>query len=974
MEVAHLGCRTQINLQLLPKVEEVSAGTMQPTIGSSSSCFTVYMLRSLVVFMALAGAALFGVIHVCDGQDTPGHGIVHLPSSKLLLNPLPGEPQSTNSFPTAVALSPDGRYLALLNDGRGTAESGYQQSIGVLDVQTNRLSDYPDSRFKVYARQTYFLGLAFSGDGKRLYASVASLTDPTGKLKGDTGNGIAVYAFSDGRVTPQSFLRIPLQPLGSHKWKTDKTLPVPAGNAVPYPAGLAVINHGESETILVADNLSDDVLLVDAASGATLRRFDLSTRDFVPASYPYGVVATRDGKSAYCSLWNASRVAQLDLEHGKIVRWIPLIVPDSPPAAGSHPTALLLSPAEQQLYVTLANADMVAVIDTATGHLVGRLSTLLPGQQHAGTYPNALAQSPDGARLFVADASLDAVAVYKRASGGWASFQQPMGFIPTEWYPTALAVQEGELLVASGKGQGTGPNPGTPPLDSPDRTYAEAREKHPYIATLIRGSIARLRLSDVEQRLETLTDEVVASNLFRGHGDTLPFQAGKDPIKHVIYIIKENRTHDQVFGDLKPGDGDPALCMYGEAITPNQHQLAQQFGVLDNFYDSGEVSGNGHVWSMAAITSDYTEKTWQIGYRGEEHTYDYEGRVGNGIPLEEGQPDVNEPGTGYIWANAERHGLTHRNYGEFVLTEWCDSPRKGSSLSLSQTCRQKALLPGEPLPANVGEPRGTSSPWPWPIPLMARNVPTKPELQDHFDPHYPDFRIEYPDQLRVDEFLNEFNQFVRARQRREGAELPQFVILRLANDHTLGTQPGLPTPEASVADNDLAVGRVVEALSHSPYWDDTAIFILEDDAQDGGDHVDAHRSTALVISKYSPSSKDHPFVDHNFYTTVNMVHTMEVLLGLPPMNQNDAQAAAMAPLFSGSGNQPPFTADLTNMQNGALYQVNSPHAPGAKESARLDFSHADAADAAMLNAILWRESKGDIPVPSPRHTVFREAE
>lgn len=176
MEVAHLGCRTQINLQLLPKVEEVSAGTMRPTIGSSSSCFTVYMLRSLVVFMALAGAALFGVIDVCDGQDTPGHGIVHLPSSKLLLNPLPGEPQSANSFPTAVALSPDGRYLALLNDGRGTAESGYQQSIGVLDVQTNRLSDYPDSRFKVYARQTYFLGLAFSGDGKRLYASVASLT------------------------------------------------------------------------------------------------------------------------------------------------------------------------------------------------------------------------------------------------------------------------------------------------------------------------------------------------------------------------------------------------------------------------------------------------------------------------------------------------------------------------------------------------------------------------------------------------------------------------------------------------------------------------------------------------------------------------------------------------------------------------------------------------------------------------------
>jgi len=951
-----------------------SAETMRPTHSSSSSYAPAYLLRALTVCTVLAGAALFSAIQFCGGQETPSHRIVRLPSSKLLLNPLPGEPEPTNSFPTTVALSPDGRYLALLNNGRGTAESGYRQSIAVLDLQTNRLSDYPDSRFKVYAKQTYFLGLAFSGDGKRLYASVASLTDPTGELKGDTGNGIAVYAFSDGRVTPQSFLRIPLQPLSSGKRGVRETPHVPAGEAVPYPAGLAVIDQGESEKILVADNLSDDVLLVDAASGAIVRRFDLSTRDFVPASYPYAVVATRDGKRAYCSLWNASRVAELDPVQGKTVRWIPLLVPDSPTAAGSHPSALLLSPDERQLYVTLANADLVAVIDTATGQLTGRLSTLLPGQQHAGTYPNALAQSPDGVRLFVADASLDAVAVFQRGIAGWAPTQQPMGFIPTEWYPTALAVREGELFVASGKGQGTGPNPGPLPSDSPDRTYGEAREKHPYIVSLIRGSIARLNISEAEQRLEQLTDEVLASNLFRGRSDTLPFQAGKNPIKHVIYIIKENRTYDQVFGDLKPGDGDPALCMYGEAITPNQHRLARQFGVLDNFYDSGEVSGDGHVWSMAAITSDYTEKTWQIGYRGDEHTYDYEGTVADGIPLEEGQPDVNEPSTGYLWANAERHGLTHRNYGEFVITEWCDSPWKDTPPAHSQPCAQKVVRPGEPLPANVGEPHAAPSLWPWPVPLMARDVATKPELQNHFDPRYPDFRIEYPDQLRVDEFLNEFAQFVKSRQGREGTELPQFVILRLGNDHTLGTQPGLPTPEASVADNDLAVGRVVEAISQSPYWDDTAIFILEDDAQDGGDHVDAHRSTALVISKYSPSSRDHPLVDHNFYTTVNMVHTMEVLLGLPPMNQNDAQAAAMAPLFSGSGNQPPFTADLTNLRNGALYQINSPHAPGAKESARLDFSRADRADAAVLNAILWRESKGDIPVPSPRHTVFREAQ
>ena len=280
------------------------------------------------------------------------------------------------------------------------------------------------------------------------------------------------------------------------------------------------------------------------------------------------------------------------------------------------------------------------------------------------------------------------------------------------------------------------------------------------------------------------------------------------------------------------------------------------------------------------------------------------------------------------------------------------------------------VLQGEPLPANVGQPHGSQSQWPWPVPLIARDEASKPELQGHFDPQYADFRLDYPDQLRMDEFLNEFERFVRARKEGQGTELPQFVILRLPNDHTAGTKAGMPRPIASVADNDLAVGRVVEALSHSPYWDDTAIFILEDDAQNGADHVDAHRSIAFVISKYSPGSVADPFVDHHFYTTVSMVRTMEALLGLPPMNNNDAQAPVMAPMFSGPGNQPPFVADTRNRDNGLLYQVNPPNAPGAKKSARMDFSHADGADAATLNAILWRDRKGNVPMPAPRHTVI----
>jgi len=247
---------------------------------------------------------------------------------------------------------------------------------------------------------------------------------------------------------------------------------------------------------------------------------------------------------------------------------------------------------------------------------------------------------------------------------------------------------------------------------------------------------------------------------------------------------------------------------------------------------------------------------------------------------------------------------------------------------------------------------------------------TKAALRDHFDPMFPDFNTEYPDQLRADEFLNEFDEFVRARKKGVGAELPAFVLLYLPDDHTSGTAPGKARPAASVADNDLAVGRVIEAVSHSAYWDDTAIFIIEDDAQNGADHVDAHRSIAFQISKYSPGSPDHPFVDSRFYTTVNMLHTMETLMGLPPMNQNDGYAPVMAPLFSGPGNQPAFVADWSNRDKGVIYQTNAAHGQGAAKSAKMNFARPDAANTAELNKILWRDRMGNAPMPSPKHTVL----
>ena len=935
-------------------------------------------LRTLLVVLAILVVVVI-ILRLSGRPEKTQPRPLNLPSSKALYVPAPGHPQPTNSFPTADALSPDGRYLAILNNGYGTEQSGFQQSIAILDLSTHKVADFPDTRLGQRAGQTYYLGVAFSRDGSRLYASMSSLTDPLGKKPDDTGNGIAAYSFKNGKLTPERFIRIPLAPLGQGKKTIADSKELPKGRAISYPAGLTVPPGTGSEKLLVAENLADDAIVLDIESGKVLQRFPLSTAGVVPAAFPVGVTATRDGKIGFCSLWNASAIAELNMETGKVVRLIPLLEPKSPVATGSHPTAMLLSPDQKYLYVALTNSDRVAVVDVEKGEVAGLLSTELPEQVYGGSYPDALAQSADGKRLFVADASADAVAVLDMSHVGSHSLsvsapQKAIGFIPTEWYPTALAAHKGELMIVAGKGKGSGPNAGPRVKERP-----RGKRKYPYIATLVHGSVAVVGLNEVESHLAEFTHEVELSNLMQAKPkDKVLFKGGRNPIHHVIYIIKENRTYDQIFGDLKPGNGDPSICMYGENVTPNQHALARQFGVLDNFYCSGEVSGDGHVWSMAAITSDYNERTWQIGYRSSQRTYDFEGDVLGHNPLAENIPDIDDPGTGYIWADVARNGLTHRNYGEFVTTHWCDkgatgaSPKAGTPLASRGACSEKVVRHGRPLPPSIGDPHGSASPWPWPVPMIASDEATKPELQGHFDPKFADFRLDYPDQFRADEFLNEFNEFVKARQTGHGETLPQFVILRLPDDHTAGTSPGMPTPSASIADNDLAVGRVVDAVSHSPYWADTAIFVLEDDAQDGPDHVDAHRSTMLVISKYSQGSSSHPFVDHHFYTTVSTVHTMESLLSLPPMNNNDAQAPVMVPEFSGNGNQPAFTADYRNQKNGLIYQENSPKAPGARESARMDFVHADQANAEELNRILWRDCKGNVPMPKPRYVVFRE--
>jgi DNA-binding beta-propeller fold protein YncE len=941
------------------------------------------LVKRIALVSVLALSSLIAVFVVARAADR--HRLINLPTSKKLTLPVPGYLARTNSFPTTIALSPDGRYAALLNQGYGTQEAGARQSIAILDLSNNQLRDFPDDRLsdEYSTRQSYFIGLAFSSDGKHLYASMGSITDPTGEKPKSTGNGIAVYRFADGKVTPERFIKIPPQPIAEGKEVAYGLRKTAAGSALPYPAGLAVLPGPKGDRLLVANNLSDNVALLDVASGRLEKSFDLSRNRSIPSEYPYTVMVNKAGTKAWASLWNGSAVAELNLETGRVTRWIACRKAVDAIAPGSHPTVMLLSADEEILYIALSNLDQVAAIDLERAQVFRFYRAMAPtvGDRVLGTVPLAIALSPDGRRLYAAASSLDAVAVFdlsgerkvlarerKNPNRGTSPEVSPvaLGFVPTEWYPSALAISGHDLLIATAKGQGSGPNNMQGTLKGERK-----RKEHPYIPTLIGGSISRLSLADIDKNLAAYTKQFEEDNLLRSSGGQFTFAGGRNPIRHVIYVLKENRTYDQILGDLPAGDRDPALTMYGADITPNEHKLALQFGVLDNFYDSGEVSGDGHLWSTASTTSDYNEKTWPIGYRSKERTYDSGGSVAEEFPLEQGIPDVDDPGTGFLWDNLARRGLTYRIYGEFIAAVWCKSakspkmtmgsPKEGTPSPSSATCPVAEIRKGEPLPTNVGNPRGGPSPWPWPIPQLKRMRPTKAALRDHYDPQFPDFNVDYPDQLRADEFLREFDEFVKAKG--TAKELPQFTLLYLPDDHTGGTRPGKPTPQASVADNDLALGRVVDAVSHSPYWEDTAMFVIEDDAQDGADHVDAHRSIAFVISKYAPRAPQ-PFVEHNFYTTVSMIHTMEALLGLAPMNLFDAHAPLMAPLFAGPGTQPPYQVDDKNLRSGLIYQVNEKKAAGAKESSRMNFSRPDAIDARKLNTILWQDAKGSVPMPT----------
>ncbi|HSU18679.1 MAG TPA: hypothetical protein VLI45_02950, partial [Acidobacteriaceae bacterium] len=859
---------------------------------------------------------------------------IDLPTSKQLLPPAPGSPQRVNSLPISLAVSPDGKWVVSLNAGYGTKESGYMQSLAVLNTATGAVQDFPDARTLVEAPQTFYSGLAFSQDGTHVYASLASSTHPEGGIPHARGNGVVVFSFAEGVLKPEGFLKLPLVRLAAGK--TTQLRAADGGRmGIPFPAAIAVV-PGAHERLLVAENLSDSAVLLDAATGRIERTIDLSSGSNVPSTYPIAIAVTKDGKRGFIALWNASEVVELDLQDGHVVGRVDLMKPHSPTTPGSHPCALVLDEHRGMLYVALSNRDAVAAVRVNETHakhdltVAGYFDTRLPGQSYFGAEPDALAESADGTRLYAANLGSDAVAVldprHLKSMNDQRGMAEPLGFVPTELMPTALTFSGDTLYVATDKGKGTGPNAEPQEQTDASKNIPSFQRKFTYSPTLIHGSLASLRQDAMESNLKDSTETVLESNRMKAAQETIAFAGGRNPIRHVIYIIKENRTYDQIFGDLqkdgKPvGNGDPKLTMYGESITPNEHKLALQFGVLDNFFDSGEVSGEGHVWSTAAIGTDYLEKTWQVNYRGSQRTYDYEGMVADGYPLLQKIPDVNEPASNYIWSDLAAHGKSIYHFAEYVSSIFCGEshavqrawqmrsmdPRQGAGSGGETVCPSPAIKPGQDLPAEWG---GGKNLWPWAIPRLAANIPTKPELVGHFAPESPDFNLHIPDQIRVDVFLRHFEQWKKDRAAGRDT-MPDYVLLRLPDDHTAGTTPGGPSPRSSVADNDLALGRAVEAVSHSAYWDDTAFFILEDDAQNGADHVDAHRSLALVISKYAPHPKgsEPAVVDSRFYSTVSVLRTMETLLGVPPMNNNDAFASLISSLFTGPGDQPAYDAD-----------------------------------------------------------------
>lgn len=654
-------------------------------------------------------------------------------------------------------------------------------------------------------------------------------------------------------------------------------------------AGIAI--DEETNTLYANLCIADKLVAVDLGSGEITE-----IASWPDETFPLALAMEPDGSGLWVSLWGTGAIERIDLANPS--------APRVRVATGNHPNEILIAPDGSRLFVTCANDNTVHVFDMAEQRTIEILNTALHPDSPEGSTPNSLALSPDGEMLFVANADNNNVAVFDVEEPGH-SFSE--GFIPTGWYPTAVCLSaDGEhLFVANGKGDQSLANPEGPNPYLPRLTTTE------YIAHLNPGTLMHMRVPE-EEDLGPLTRDAYECAPYRSdltpvyvpeEPNPIPSEVGGDsPITHVIYIIKENRTYDQVLGDMPEGNGDPALCIFPEHVTPNHHALAREFVLLDNFYVESEVSADGHEWTTAAYATDFTERIWPINYGGYGFFYPAEGTH-----------DAAIPDSGYIWDRCAEANVTYRSYGEFI--------NQGETAEHPANARLESL-------------------------------------QGHFDPWFRPYDLAYRDVDRTARFLEELQRF------EEEGEMPQFMVVRLPNDHTSGTREGRPTPRAYLGDNDLALGRMIEGLSRSSFWPSMAIFVVEDDAQNGPDHVDAHRTVAFVVS---PWTKRH-IVDSHMYSTASMLRTMELILGLEPMSQFDAGARPMCASFTMQPDFTPYTAREANVD---LEEINSPEAWGAALSATLNLEQEDQADDLLFNEIIWRSVRGaQSPMPPPVRAAF----
>ncbi|HXJ55145.1 MAG TPA: alkaline phosphatase family protein [Verrucomicrobiae bacterium] len=845
------------------------------------------LLATVLIFGGLAGCSSFRGREDPPEMQLPGiqeDGSVRLPN-QWFLRPA-GKQILVGDFPVNLALHPGGKFVAVLHCGNGTHE------IIVLELPSGRLV----SRVGV---EESFYGLAFAPDGSRIFCSGAGR------------EVVHAFAFHDGYCSAHE--EIPVHevtergiPAGMVCSSDGRTLYVASvwGHSISFvdlrTRTVATLPLGTNAPATVPKELPPPVDEDEAAITKRAEALLDKTRPEDP--FPYGCVLDEKRQRLYVSLWAQSAVAVIDTSSRRVVaRW----------TVEAHPNEMLLTKSGQRLFVANANRNTVSVLDPTTGKIIETLVAELRPESHPGSTPNSLALSPDEKLLFVANANLNAVAVFDVSEAGRS---RSLGFIPVGWYPTSVRVTaDGKrLIVANGKGvvsksNRLGPQPG-------QSAPGTARE---YIASLMDGTVSLVELAAGDKFIEQMRKHTQATyrclpvpekqTVLAGTLDNpIPIRiGGPSPIQYCIYIIKENRTYDQVLGDLPQGNGDPSLCLFPERLTPNHHAIAREFVLLDNFYVESEVSADGHEWTMGAYATDFVEKTWPLSYGHNRHKkFPYPA---------EGNFDIARPAGGYLWDRAREAGVSYRSYGEFV--------RNGKTTNDPASARVSAL-------------------------------------KDHFDPWCRSFDMDYPDVLRAERFISELHRFEK-----EGG-MPRLQILRLPNDHTSGTTTNKITPSAAVADNDLALGRVVEAISRSKFWAQTAIFVVEDDAQNGPDHVDAHRTVAFVISPYTKRGA----VDSTLYSTASMLRTVELILGLRPMSQFDAAAMPMYFSFLSKPNLRAYRARPANVD---LNSRNPITAWGAELSRHMDLTKEDAADDLLLNEVIWRSVRGaDQPMPAPRRAAF----